>query len=218
MALASEPVRGPRGERAGALKCGMPIKLLMEMLEAACDKGLQGKVVLDLCSGFQSLKQAVIAMGGKYVAVDVKDRGLSRGQVSAADGRAAAVVLQGPEGVLMEVSGENDDTHSFVKGVSSQDKTHYDAACEAFCDKIGISHAGSRPGGGDLSKLFGCGPMVVMVDSVTYFVFTPNHMSPTLEALISKGSKKGMRWKALSDDIRAESEDRRLAEALRRQR
>ena len=46
-------------------------------------------VVLDLCARFQSLRETVLAMGGKYVAVDVA----GQRPVKAAELRRGAVVL-----------------------------------------------------------------------------------------------------------------------------
>ena len=72
MALAVDPQRGPRGANAAKMTCGMPEMLVAELLEGINEvEKIEGKVVLDLCAGFQSLRETVLAMGGKYVAVDV---------------------------------------------------------------------------------------------------------------------------------------------------
>ena len=47
--------------------------LITEILTAMAEtQQLRGKVVLDLCAGFQSIRRAVEAAGAKYVAVDLK--------------------------------------------------------------------------------------------------------------------------------------------------
>ena len=72
MVLAVDPQRGTRGAGATQMTCGIPDKLITEILEAV--KGtveLKGKVVLDLCAGFQSIRKAVLEAGSKCVAVDL---------------------------------------------------------------------------------------------------------------------------------------------------
>ena len=67
MALAMEPHRGPRGTGATSLKCGMPKRLLEEiLLQVAKETDISNKVVLDLCAGFQSLRETAINLGMKY--------------------------------------------------------------------------------------------------------------------------------------------------------
>ena len=73
MALAVDPERGPRGAGAAEMTCGMPRQLIMEILEAVrATAEVSGKVVVDLCAGFQSMREAVLAAGAKYVAVDIQ--------------------------------------------------------------------------------------------------------------------------------------------------
>ena len=72
MALAVDPQRGPRGTNATKMTCGIPEKLIVELLTAINEvETIEDKVVLDLCAGFQSLREQVIKMGAKYVSVDV---------------------------------------------------------------------------------------------------------------------------------------------------
>ena len=69
-----DPQRGPRGANAAAkVTCGMPAMLVAELLEDIREVDtIEGnlKVVLDLCAGFQIFRETVLAIGGKYVAVD----------------------------------------------------------------------------------------------------------------------------------------------------
>ena len=59
MALAVDPQRGPRGANAVKMTCGIPQLLVTELLEAVNEaEGIENKVVLDLCAGFQSLMSA----------------------------------------------------------------------------------------------------------------------------------------------------------------
>ena len=72
-ALAVHPQRGPRGAAHASDKCGMPRELLQEILRAACgDDDITGKVVLDLCAGFQSMREVVESKGARYLAVDLE--------------------------------------------------------------------------------------------------------------------------------------------------
>ena len=73
MALAVDPNRGPRGKGSQQMTCGMPKQLIVEILNAIKQTAqVSGKVVLDLCAGFQSLREAVVEAGARYVAVDIQ--------------------------------------------------------------------------------------------------------------------------------------------------
>ena len=69
MALAVDP---QRGANATKMTCGIPERLIIEILTAINEvESIEDKVVLDLCAEFQSLREQVIKMGANYVAVDV---------------------------------------------------------------------------------------------------------------------------------------------------
>ena len=91
MALAVDPQRGPRGAGATSMQCGIPNALIKEVLSAVeqC-VSLKGKVVLDLCSGFQSICKAVVEAGATYVEVDVMGNCKAKPHAP----RRAAVVLR----------------------------------------------------------------------------------------------------------------------------
>jgi len=60
-----------RKVRGKHMTCGMPPELLAEVLAAvAKEVDITNKVVLDLCSGFQSWKETALKAGCRYVAVD----------------------------------------------------------------------------------------------------------------------------------------------------
>ena len=72
VALAVDPQRGPRGTNAVKMTCGIPEKLIIELLTAVNEvERIEDKVVLDLCAGFQSLREQVIKMGANYMVVDI---------------------------------------------------------------------------------------------------------------------------------------------------
>ena len=72
-ALAMEPIRGPRGPGHTKDKNALPEALLEELADAALLEGRnpRGRVILDLCSGFQSWRPVAARLGCDYVAVDV---------------------------------------------------------------------------------------------------------------------------------------------------
>ena len=73
-ALAMEPCRGPRGPGHTKEKNALPFGMLEEILLAAIKQtGMdpRGKVIIDLCSGFQSWLPVARKYGCTYVAVDV---------------------------------------------------------------------------------------------------------------------------------------------------
>ena len=69
-----EPIRGPRGRGHTKEKNALPPQLLEEILLSSLDKckdRVGPKVVIDLCSGFQSWAPIAKKYGCIYVAVDV---------------------------------------------------------------------------------------------------------------------------------------------------
>ena len=93
MALAVDPQRGPRGQQSTRMTCGIPSRLIREVLLAMAEtQQLGGKVVLDLCAGFQSIREEVLAAGATYVAVDIKGQ---RDRSEARHRRAAMVLCHG---------------------------------------------------------------------------------------------------------------------------
>ena len=90
-ALAVDPQRGPRGANATKMTCGIPERLIFEILTAINEvERIETKVVLDLCAGFQSLREQVKKIGAKYVAVDV----MGTREVKEEEAREVAVVLR----------------------------------------------------------------------------------------------------------------------------
>ena len=90
-ALGVEPQRGPRGTSHVSGKCGMPRELLKEILKAACGgEDITNKVVLDLCAGFQSMKEVAEDMGARYLAVDLEG---ARNKASSSIVKQAGIVL-----------------------------------------------------------------------------------------------------------------------------
>ena len=92
-ALAMHPQRGTRGVGASRQKNGMPKRLLAEILwNAAQTTPLEGRVVLDLCAGFQSLREVALEAGADYLAVDLKGE---RGDRDASSPRVAIMLRAG---------------------------------------------------------------------------------------------------------------------------
>ena len=70
---AQEPIRGPRGQGANRIKNEWPQELtqeLIEVIEAERAKG--SNTIIDLCAGYQSSRDAILAAGFNYVAVDLR--------------------------------------------------------------------------------------------------------------------------------------------------
>ena len=72
-ALAMEPHRGPRGKGHERVKNALPPLLLEEVLLASVPhkRELKGKVIIDLCAGFQSWAPVADKFKCKYVAIDI---------------------------------------------------------------------------------------------------------------------------------------------------
>ena len=72
-ALAVEPFRGPRGKGHTKEKNALPEDLLEEIALHAMHRGenRQGKVIVDLCAGYQSWAPVAERLGCTYVAIDL---------------------------------------------------------------------------------------------------------------------------------------------------
>ena len=70
--LARQPCDGPRGQGALREKNAYPLQWSIEILKAALaeQKG-NGKVVIDLFSGWQSLRKACEELGLRYIGIDI---------------------------------------------------------------------------------------------------------------------------------------------------
>ena len=68
-ALAMEPLRGPRGKGHTKEKNALPFDLLSEIATKALASH-PGKVIINLCAGFQSWAPVAEMLGCQYVAVD----------------------------------------------------------------------------------------------------------------------------------------------------
>jgi len=68
-----EPIRGPRGRGHAKDKNALPPALLHELGTAVYNSASNPgtKVILDLCSGFQSWRDVAAKLGCKYIAVDI---------------------------------------------------------------------------------------------------------------------------------------------------
>jgi len=156
LALAMEPQRGPRGAAHASGKCGMPRELLAEVLWAAAKGSLEGKVVLDLCAGFQSMREVAEARGAKYVAVDVQGGRL----VGEGPRRRAAWALRLPSKEIVVVNRHGGLAISDVE----KGETPHDAAARAAMRELGLSSAWVK------ARVVGL-PRVVERGGLTLFVY-----------------------------------------------
>ena len=91
------------------MTCGIPDRLITEILNGLAEKmRIGGKVVLDLCAGFQSIRQSVLRAGASYVGVDIA----GRRAVKATPARRAAVVLVAGRHVLSVKHKLQDGNHA----------------------------------------------------------------------------------------------------------
>ena len=102
MALSCDAKKAIRGPGATSKRCMMPQVMLMEVMEQVRQEvGESKKAVLDICAGFQSLKEAAMQKGFDYVAVDIKgERRKPEEDVEGKD-RAAMVMKKGEEVLLV---------------------------------------------------------------------------------------------------------------------
>ena len=170
LALAMEPQRGPRGASHVSGKNGMPRELLAEVLWSAAKGSLEGKVVLDLCAGFQSMREVAEARGAKYVAVDLQGRRMALERRK----RRAAVALRLPSGeVVVE-----DSTGELAVGELLKGETAHDAAVRAAAAGLGLHSEW-------IQSRAVCVPRVLERGGLTLFVY--DLVLPLQERLPTRG-------------------------------
>ena len=171
MALAVDPQRGPRGAGATQMTCGIPDKLITEILEAVKETvELKGKVVLDLCAGFQSIRKAVLEAGAKYVAVDV----MGKRQTKQAAARRAVVALRVDNTVLAVKLQYADSTSEWTMpggAKNNSDQSLHSAGVRELerCTGIGQARWG---------RMVSKGPVVEALPHTTYYAYHLNLRVP----------------------------------------
>ena len=171
MALAVDPERGPRGPGAARMTCGIPDKLITEILKGMAENvDLGGKVVLDLCSGFQSIREAVLQAGASYVGVDIA----GRRTVEATPARRAAVVLIADQHVLAVKHRLQDGGHVVTLPGGKreqQDDSLHAAGVRELLEEVGLSESVWR-------ELIVKGPDVYALHDTTYYVYHLSRVVP----------------------------------------
>ena len=170
MARAVDPQRGARGGGSTKWNCVMPVEMMREIVTATL-KGVhsENKVVLDLCAGFGSMKQAAEEAGAKYVGVDIRGQRKLNTQIDSK--RKVAVVLVVNKQLMavkvetdaskhkrwrMAIGQQTDDTESLQQtGVRQLDK------------ELGVSEHNWR-------KVLTGGPDVFALPRTTYYVYHLN--------------------------------------------
>jgi 8-oxo-dGTP pyrophosphatase MutT (NUDIX family) len=181
MALAVDPQRGPRGAGSTSKTCGIPNMLITEILQALKEtKQLEGKVVIDLCAGFQSIRKAVLAAGARYVAVD----SMGKREVKEAKPRRAAVALRWGNRVLAVLHKLRDGSKAWtIPGgrMEQSDESLHAAGVRELREEVGIGQE-------VWEGLVGLGPTVDALPNTTYYAYHLNSCVPkvTLEEHFQK--------------------------------
>jgi len=168
MTLATDPQKGPRGVGATSQTCGIPNGLIKEILVAVAERAaLGGKVVLDLCAGFQSIRNEVLKAGAKYVGVDIQ----GRRQVKQGPTRRAAIVLRTGNKVLA-VKTQTTDGKQFWRFPGREHDTQNDKS---------LHHTGVRAleqatgiGSETWRNRVVSGPVVHALTNTTYYTYNLN--------------------------------------------
>ena len=168
MALAVDPQRGPRGWQAKHMTCGIPTTLIKEILTGMAEtQQLGGKVVLDLCAGFQSIREEVLQAGAKYVAVDIEGK---RGQQRGTSRRAAAVLCSQHKVLAIQHRLQDGSTCWALPGGQPQpiDRSAHDTALRELKEQAGIQGIQNR---------VRVGPEILALPETSYYAFA---LSPIL--------------------------------------
>ena len=123
------------------MTCGIPEKLIIELLKALNEvETIEDKVVLDLCAGFQSLREQVTKMGAKYVAVDI----MGARKVKEDEARQVAVVLrQGNKYLsILQENGQGKLQWVLPSGQHCKsDSSLHSAGVRELHDKVGLGES-----------------------------------------------------------------------------
>ena len=153
------------------MTCGIPDKLITEILKGMAENvDLGGKVVLDLCSGFQSIREAVLQAGASYVGVDIA----GRRTVEATPARRAAVVLIADQHVLAVKHRLQDGGHVVTLPGGKreqQDDSLHAAGVRELLEEVGLSESVWR-------DLIAKGPDVYALHDTTYYVYHLSRVVP----------------------------------------
>jgi 8-oxo-dGTP pyrophosphatase MutT (NUDIX family) len=146
--------------------------LIREVLAAIAEtRQLKGKVVLDLCAGFQSLRDEVLRAGARYVAVDVEGH---RGEVSKQKQprRAAAVLCSNHRVLAVRRAMPNGSQQWELPGgrLEPDERSLHDAAIRALREQTGLDKKG-------WDNRIRIGPEILALPGTSYFAFA---LSPIL--------------------------------------
>jgi 8-oxo-dGTP pyrophosphatase MutT (NUDIX family) len=157
------------------MTCGIPHQLITEVLTALAEtQQLKGRVVLDLCAGFQSIREAVLKAGATYVGVDLKG---SRGSQQQPQPRRGAIVLCHNKRVLAVKHRNQDGSCGWmIPGGSSRspDMSLHHTALRELKQQTGLGHEGFR-------GIIRAGPQLVALENTTYFTYALNSPIPQAE-------------------------------------
>ena len=171
MALAVHPERGPRGVGSAKMTCGIPDMLITEILKGMAEAvNMKGKVVLDLCAGFNSIRNAVLKAGASYVGVDIEGERKAR----AAQPRRTAIVLSCGDSVLAVKHKLKDGTHAWTLPAGKlgpADTSLHAAGMRELREKTGLEHRVWRDQVVE-------GPSVCALSETTYYTYTLNRPIP----------------------------------------
>ena len=197
------------------MTCGIPDMLITEILTAMAEtQQLRGKVVLDLCAGFQSIRRAVEAAGAKYVAVDLKGNRIG----PPVEPRRSAMVLCHGARVLAVKQRLQDGTLCWRLPGGHQQQTDHSLHHTALRElelQTGLGHETFR----DRVR---AGPQLMALKNTTYFAYALNSPIPQAELARSLvGSRKecvilDTKWLSRKDtqSARWSAEDEQMLERL----
>jgi ADP-ribose pyrophosphatase YjhB (NUDIX family) len=136
------PEKGARGAGHMQEKHGMPRMMLQEVLTAAGVK--EGDTVLDLCAGHQSMEEAAMQKGARYVAVDRVAK-LKRSR-KVIEGWAAVAIVRGKELLCFrqKVEGGQGEVEMMLPGGTrdaAKGETEHEAAMRHLEEQTGITQA-----------------------------------------------------------------------------
>ena len=131
---------------------------------------LKGKVVLDLCSGFQIIRQSVLDAGARYVAVDIQ---VPRTVINPQQRRVAIVLRYGNELLSVRHHLRDGTTCMTLPGgkQETQDESLHAAGVRELFEETGLQQQ-------DWQARIASGPQVKALKHTTYYIYTLNQTIP----------------------------------------
>ena len=191
MALAIDLQWVPRCTNAAKMVCEIPEKLIIELLIAVNEvERIEDKFMLDLCAGFQSLREQVTKMGANCVAVNI----MGARKAKEDEARQVAVVLrQGNKYLsILQENCQGKLQWALPSGQHCKsDSSLHSAGVMELHDRVGLGES-------TWGTWITAGPGTNALKHKTYYTYDITHSAPKAEIEFNRHRFQGQRTEATS--------------------